>query len=485
MNCYRHPEREARRRCYFCRKPICPSCQITLSHHIFCSEVCHTSWQRAEAEKKNLKKQEKKPTTADRVVVLQKQTERLARAVISLGQRLDSIEGKKKRGRKPGRARVIGISTMLMLAIVGSLAGGLVWYRSNHSANPGVADFENPLSLEDSSYFSNPPTLELAMKNIELTNSCFALYGEAPGASQVILFLNGQAVATAAPDHGSFSFQDVKLKPGANLIQVAGEDDDGHRLYSLGRLIERISRKIAKVPKLPALNYMRGHRKRMELALTFDAGAEANYAGKILDILSEKNIKTTLFLTGQFIEKYPEIVRRIVADGHEAGNHTYSHPHLTTYNQNHRHYTLRGITREFLQAELTRTAELFTAATGEKMKGWWRAPYGEQNAQLRRWAEEVGFKHVDWTRGPGRKNYDILDWVSDERSKHYLTADELYKRFVNLDDGVPGKANGGIILMHLSTDRKKDFPHLTLPDAIDAMREKGYRFVSVSQMFPE
>jgi hypothetical protein len=347
MNCYRHPEQEARRRCYFCRKPICPSCQIRLSHHIFCSEVCHQSWQKAEAEKKRLKEQEKKPTITDRLNLLQKQNERLARAVISLSQRLDSIERKKQKGRKASRARLVGISTMLMLAIAGTLAGGLVWYRNNHPAD--LADAENLLFLEDSSYLSNPPTLELAMKNIELENSCFALYGEAPGASQVILFLNGQAVATAAPDHGSFSFQEVKLKPGANLIQVAGEDDEGHRLYSLARLIERITRKIAEVPKLPALNYMRGHRKRMELALTFDAGAEANYAGEVLDILRDKNIRTTLFLTGQFIEKYPEIVLRIVADGHEAGNHTYSHPHLTTYNQNHRHYTRRGISKEFFQ----------------------------------------------------------------------------------------------------------------------------------------
>jgi peptidoglycan/xylan/chitin deacetylase (PgdA/CDA1 family) len=244
-----------------------------------------------------------------------------------------------------------------------------------------------------------------------------------------------------------------------------------------------VSSKVAKIPKRPALNFARGNRRVKELALTFDAGAGANYTHNILEILRVKGIQTTIFLTGQFIEKHPDIVKRIVADGHECGNHTYSHPHLTNYNKNYRHSTKRGVTKDFFQDELRKTSDLFTALTGEKMVHWWRAPYGEHNTQIRRWAEEVGFKHVDWSRGPGRKNYDILDWVANESSKYYLTSDELYERFVNLDDGVPGRANGGIILMHLSTDRKKDFPHNTLASAIDAMRSKGYEFVSVSDMF--
>ncbi len=488
MNCYRHPDKEAKRKCYYCRQPICPTCQVKLSRHIFCSDICHKKWLKREEEKKEQKAESRrKPKFEDRLNMLQKQNDRLSRAVIMLGKRLDSLEQKKEESNKTSRNKFISLAAILALVTAGSLAAGLVWYRANGNGGHEVADteLEAPFSIEEVSYFSSPPTLELAMKNIELTDSSFTLHGEAPGAAEVILFMDGEQVASAAPDGDYFCFEKVNLKLGTNLIQVASEDDEGHRMYSLARLIERVNRYVARVPKLPALNYMRGSRKSREIALTFDAGASANYSAEILRILREKNIRTTIFLTGQFIETYPQVIKQIVADGHEVGNHTYSHLHLTTYSINHRHNTRPGMTREKLQNELTRTADLFTAVTGQEMAPWWRAPYGEQNTKIRRWAEEIGYKHVDWTRGPGRKNYDLLDWVSNERSKHYLTKDEIYARFVNLDDGVPGRANGGIILMHLSTDRKEDLPYQALPLAIDKMREKGYEFVSVSQMFED
>ncbi|MCL5960671.1 MAG: polysaccharide deacetylase family protein, partial [Chloroflexi bacterium] len=74
----------------------------------------------------------------------------------------------------------------------------------------------------------------------------------------------------------------------------------------------------------------RGDPNSSMIALTFDAGSGSEPTPKILDTLKERGIHVTVFLTGQWIEQNPELVKRIAADGHEIGNHTYSHPDLTT-----------------------------------------------------------------------------------------------------------------------------------------------------------
>lgn len=79
--------------------------------------------------------------------------------------------------------------------------------------------------------------------------------------------------------------------------------------------------------KTIAPNITRGDLSRREVALTFDGGSEDGDAGLILDTLRKKGVKATIFLTGRFISRYPDVVRRIVHDGHEVGNHTPSPPY--------------------------------------------------------------------------------------------------------------------------------------------------------------
>jgi len=67
-----------------------------------------------------------------------------------------------------------------------------------------------------------------------------------------------------------------------------------------------------------------------KIVLSFDAGSTDRGAAEILDALRGRGIRTTVFLTGQFIRRYPELARQIASDGHEVGNHTFDHPHLTT-----------------------------------------------------------------------------------------------------------------------------------------------------------
>jgi peptidoglycan/xylan/chitin deacetylase (PgdA/CDA1 family) len=227
----------------------------------------------------------------------------------------------------------------------------------------------------------------------------------------------------------------------------------------------------------------RGDTSVREIALTFDGGSEANAAGEILDSLRARNVRATMFLTGQFIRLHPEWVRRIVADGHEVGNHLDSHPHLTTYETNHRQQTLPVVTRDFLLGQLQRAEESFRGLTGQAMAPFWRAPFGEHNAEIRAWAAEAGYRHISWTRGAGTaEDLDTRDWVADRSSRSYRSREEIASRLVGFGGGRPEGLNGGIVLMHLATHRRTDRPHEILPEILKTFQAQGYRLVTISQL---
>jgi peptidoglycan/xylan/chitin deacetylase (PgdA/CDA1 family) len=220
----------------------------------------------------------------------------------------------------------------------------------------------------------------------------------------------------------------------------------------------------------------RGRRGNRFIAITFDGGGNVGATRLILDILDEKRVSCTIFLTGMFIRKYPALVLRMVGDGHEIGNHTYSHPHLTTWNANRRHDTRSGITREFLHHQLRRTEREFSKLTGDYLSKFWRAPYGERNAQIIEWASEVGYVHVLWTSSK-RGTLDCLDWVSDPSSKLYLSSLEIKEKILSFPD-----LDGAVILMHLGSERPHDPVYTKLPEIIDELRGRGYEFVPVSKL---
>ena len=235
-------------------------------------------------------------------------------------------------------------------------------------------------------------------------------------------------------------------------------------------------------PQNRAVSFERGRRDLPLVALTFDGGGDAGESESILDVLEQRGVTATFFLTGEYIRHNPDLVRRISTSGHEVGNHTWSHPHLTTWDSTHRHDTLPGIDRTFIQQELNRTAMAYEAVTGRHMDVLWRAPYGEVNDDLLRWSSEAGWNHVGWTRDDvgGRHSLDSLDWVADRSSRNYLTSEQITTRILTFGAGGSG-LNGGIVLMHLSS--RPDDPEATrLGALIDALRRDGYRLVTVTQL---
>ncbi len=234
-------------------------------------------------------------------------------------------------------------------------------------------------------------------------------------------------------------------------------------------------------PVVPEIT--RGLTDRMNVSVTFDGGGyeSGEEAEAILSTLRERSIKATIFLTGLFIRKYPAIVREMVRDGHEIGNHTLDHPHLTDFNLTLRQNTVEGVDRGFVARELKGASELFRITTGTEMAPLWRAPYGDINKEIRGWAFDAGYVHVGWTYdAKNRESLDTLDWVYDRRSRLYRTSLQIRDRILNFGKG-SGGINGGIILMHLGTLRKDDRASDVLGEMLDALLEKGYRFVKVSE----
>jgi peptidoglycan/xylan/chitin deacetylase (PgdA/CDA1 family) len=230
------------------------------------------------------------------------------------------------------------------------------------------------------------------------------------------------------------------------------------------------------------ISFERGRRDVPDVALTFDGGGDAGQSERILDVLQERGVTATFFLTGRYITGNPDLVRRVVAAGHEVGNHTWSHPHLTCWDTARRHDTSAGLDRAFLLGELGRTAAVYEAVTGRRMTPLWRAPFGEINDDLLRWAEGAGWSHVGWTRDDtgGRHTLDSLDWVAERSSRNYLTSSQITARILSFGGGGDG-LNGGIVLMHLST-RLEDPGVTRLGELIDALRSDGYRFVTVTEL---
>ena len=217
---------------------------------------------------------------------------------------------------------------------------------------------------------------------------------------------------------------------------------------------------------LAAPDMTRGPLDRREVLVSFDAGSSDRGAGEILDALSKRGIRTTVFVTGEFVRRYPDLARRIAADGHEVGNHTDTHPHMTTYASDGRQTTRLGVDRAFVAGELARTARLYRDATGRMMAPIWRAPFGEHNPEIRRWAAEQGYWHVGWTGG--RTGLDGMDWITDPSSRGYRPAERLLRRLVQHAE------NGGIVLLHLGSDRQEPVGS-RIDLLLDGLAARGFR----------
>ena len=340
------------------------------------------------------------------------------------------------------------------------------------------------------------PTARL--DTVASTASGLRLEGVSTSGVAVFLFSGSRLLGAAPVENGRFVFEGIR-DPGpfrvgamplsspiayAPAVPVAAAPAPASRLLPTPRPAAAAPAPlVASIPPAPPAaairpvppsvpDLTRGPSDRPEVVVSFDGGSSDRGASAILDALAARGIRTTIFLSGEFIRRYPELARRIAADGHEVGNHTDTHPHLTTYGADGRQTTRLGVDRAFLVGELSRTARLYREATGRTMAPIWRAPFGEHNAEIRRWAAEAGYWHVGWTGG--RSGLDGLDWVSDPRSRAYQPADRLLARLVAHAE------NGGIVLLHLGSDREEPVA-ARIGTLFDGLKARGFRFARASE----
>ncbi len=370
------------------------------------------------------------------------------------------------------------IRILMSLALLVSFF--LIWKMSRRIQvmEQQITKQELPFAPVDTTQLKPEPAFQSTEGGMVFSN-VIDISGKAEENRIVVLSIDGKAVEVLLPHKGHFEFKDIKLHRGQNKIEVRAITQEG---------VVSILQTIVMTYATPTLQYLskevrRGPLDWKEIALTFDGGSTNNAADEILNALKANDVHCTFFLTGEFIRRYPRTVKRILQEGHEVGNHTWNHPHLTSYAKDRKQETLPGITSEKIRQELSKTASLFKLVTGKEMAGFWRAPYGEYNAEILRWSAEAGYKHIGWTVGRGwEETMDSMDWVADKNSTAYHSADEIAEKILKYGDGKKYGANGAIVLMHLGTNRKEDFPHQKLTEIIEGLKKQGYRLVKMSDM---
>ncbi len=401
------------RKCYYCRAYICTECQQAAWHHIFCSRWCVYRY----IGSVYLAKIVLRPEFLYMLVIV------LALQVVlyfSLKQLLSRQD--------PGRTEV-------RPADIGQFSAVSV----------------------DTSFSPQPNMLQIR--------------GSAPANTILGLWHNGQFVSSTISYTRRYIFQTQYLYPGSNEFVIWAFSDQG-RVYKVDSIyINYFSARLALLT-LPVDKFIT---EQNYLALTFDAGSTANGADSIMRVLENGKVRSTFFLTGDFIKSYPEIVKKLAGLGHELSNHTYNHPHLTNWEQDRRHTTAVNVDRPFVQQQLQLTDSLFYLLLNQHLKPFWRAPYGEFNTAILQWAAEIGYRHIGWTA-----ECDSRDWVADPQDELYLKPEQLYQHWMSLEQA--GKLRGAIILLHLGTERKSDFIYPALVKFIDQLQRKNYQFLTISQL---
>jgi len=450
MVCKNHPDHEAKQQCHYCEAPICSDCRITIGQYIYCGKKCYYK---------------------DLFRSFIFNTKKYSALAISSGKAL-------LRNRNIFSLRNI-FNALLITGIIVSIFVGISNQKKIDEIKETILvagqkqSADTLAQITDSLKIFTPPPISMILRNR------FDIEGETEENRIVSLSANGELLQAIIVKGRTFVFKDIIARAGQNHFVVRSFNEDGSSI-----ILEEIKFFYGNyTASFLARDFSRGDLNQQKIALTFDGGYLNNTTAEILDILQQEQVKVTIFLTGIFIQKYPDLVRRMAEEGHEIGNHTWSHPHLTTFEHNRQHQRLSHISQDLIRNELLKTANLYRTITGKEMAPLWRSPYGEHNSEIRQWAAAAGFRHIGWTVGRNwEEGMDTMDWVADKNSPAYHSADEIADKILAFGRGKTYGANGAVILMHLGSTRSDDYPHQKLPMIINQLKRQGYKFVMISEM---
>ncbi len=185
------------------------------------------------------------------------------------------------------------------------------------------------------------------------------------------------------------------------------------------------------------------------VALTFDDGPDPRYTPQILSILNRHGAHATFFLLGSSVQQYPQLARRLAAEGNEAANHGF------------RHLNCRNCSNEVTRQEIENTQTVIQKATGVKPT-LFRYPYGKYNGSSLRAVEAAGLTPIQWT-------VDSFDWKRPPPGT-------IANRVLSL------VKPGAIVLFHDGGGTTRENTVAALELILPALQKEGYRMVTVSQM---
>lgn len=192
-----------------------------------------------------------------------------------------------------------------------------------------------------------------------------------------------------------------------------------------------------------------GDTNKKVIYLTFDNGYEQGYTEEILDVLNKKDVPATFFVTGHYLKSEPDLVKRMVKEGHIVGNHSWSHPDLTE------------VSNERLKRELKKVEKLYTEITGKHDMRYLRPPRGVFSERTLALTQKLGYTNVFWSLA-------FLDWETDKQKGWKYSYRNVMEQI----------HPGAILLLHtVSKDNAK-----ALPKIIESLREKGYKFKSLDYL---
>lgn len=193
-----------------------------------------------------------------------------------------------------------------------------------------------------------------------------------------------------------------------------------------------------------------GDDSQKNIYLTFDSGYENGYTESILDTLKKHNVKGTFFLVGNYLETKPDLVKRMVNEGHIVGNHTYSHPDMSKIS-----------TAETFKDELNKMENKYKEITGKDMLKIYRPPQGKFSEENLSMAKTMGYKTVFWSLA-------YVDWLEDKQP----TKEEAFSKLLTRIHP------GAVVLLHSTSKTNCEI----LDELITKWKDMGYSFKSIEEL---
>ena len=196
--------------------------------------------------------------------------------------------------------------------------------------------------------------------------------------------------------------------------------------------------------------YFIGDTTQNTIYLTFDCGYENGNTEPILDALKKHDVKATFFVVGNFLETSPEIVKRMIAEGHTVGNHTYHHLDMSSISS-----------MDAFKKETQDVENLFEQITGTPITKFYRPPQGKYSESNLQMAKELGYKTFFWSLA-------YVDWMQDQQPSKEEAFSKLLTRI----------HPGAIVLLHSTSQTNAQI----LDELLAKWEEMGYQFGQLDEL---